>query len=98
KPAVEQLIAEPGLRVALFSDGIIHAGERYRRPFDPLAYANTYLTEGLTAQEFADLLIAEALATDQGRPEDDMTVVALVLRPRGEYPPVRRLSAVVPLP
>ena len=98
KPAVEQFTAEPGLRVALFSDGITHAGERYGRPFDPLACANDQRSDSLTAQEFADLLLAEALAADQGRPEDDMTVVALVLRPHGEYPPVRRLAVVVPLP
>jgi serine phosphatase RsbU (regulator of sigma subunit) len=98
KPAVEQFVAEPGLRVALFSDGIAHAGERYQRPFDPLASATARFTDDLTAQEIADLLLAEALAADQGRPEDDMTVVALALRPRGEYPPVRRLSVVVPLP
>ena len=84
--------------MAVFSDGIIHAGERYQQPFDPLAFANTQLADSLTAQEFADRLLAEALAADRGRPEDDMTVVALVLRPRGEYPPVRRLAVVVPLP
>lgn len=98
KPTVEQFNAEPGLRVAIFSDGIIHAGERHRRPFDPLACAATLTGAAMTAQEFADLLLAEALAADQGRPDDDMTVVALALRPRGEYPPVRRLSAVLPLP
>lgn len=98
KPAIDEFAAEPGLRVALFSDGIIHAGDRYGQPFDPLAFAQAHLTGDMTAQELADALLAEALAADRGRPEDDMTTVALTLGPRGEYPPVRRLEMVVPLP
>lgn len=97
KPTIDQFDAEPGLRVALFSDGIIHAGERYRQPFDPLAFATAQLCGALSARELADALLAEALAADQGRPEDDMTVVALTLSPRGQYPPVRRMEVVVPL-
>ena len=72
-------------------------GERYRRPFDPLAFATAHLGGVMTARELADALLAEALAADQGRPEDDMTVVALALGARGEYPPVRRMEVVVPL-
>lgn len=97
KPMIDQFDAEPGLRVAIFSDGIIHAGERYRRPFDPLAFATAQLRETSSARELADALLAEALAADQGRPEDDMTVVALTLGARGEYPPIRRMEVVVPL-
>ena len=98
KPAIDEFAAEPGLRVALFSDGIIHAGDRYGQPFDPLAFAQAHLGGEMTAQEMADALLAAALAADRGRPEDDMTTVALTLGPRGEYPPVRRLEMVVPLP
>ncbi len=97
KPAIDEFAAEPGLRIALFSDGIIHAGERYRKPFDPLAFAQEHLSGDLTAQEMADAILAAALAADQGRPEDDMTAVTLNLGPRGEYPPVRRLELIVPL-
>ncbi len=98
KPTIDQFEAEPGLQVAVFSDGISHAGERHRRPLDPLAFANERLGADLTAQELADALLAEALERDAGRPDDDMTVVALALRPRGGYPPIRRLVAAVPLP
>ncbi len=97
KPVLDQFAAEPGLQVAIFSDGIVHAGERHQRPFDPLAFARAHLGPDLPAQHLADTLLAEALARDAGRPDDDMTVVALALRPRGEYPPVRRLVTVLPL-
>lgn len=98
KPTVEEFAAEPGLRVAIFSDGIIHAGSRYRTPFAPLAFAAALPDDEITAQEFADAILAGALEADRGRPEDDMTVVTLTLGARVEFPPVRRLSLVVPLP
>ena len=99
KPTVDQFSAEPGLRVAVFSDGLIGAGERYNRPFDPLAFANDHLRDAdVTAQHLADALLAEALTSDQGRANDDMTVVALTLGPRREYPLIRRMSVVLPLP
>lgn len=82
----------------IFSDGIIGAGERYSRPFDPLAFANEQLRGGdLTAQQVADALLAAALAADQGRANDDMAVVALALGPRHEYPQIRRMTANLPL-
>lgn len=98
KPAVDQFAAEPGLRVAIFSDGVISAGERQGRPFDPRAFADANLAGEVGAQDLADALLAEALAADQGRANDDMTVVALTLGPRREYPHIRRLAVILPLP
>jgi serine phosphatase RsbU (regulator of sigma subunit) len=97
KPAVNEFAAEPGLRVAIFSDGVVSAGERHGQQFDPLAFANERLCGDLTAQEMADALLAEALAADKGRANDDMTVVTLTLGPRREYPHIRRMSAILPL-
>ena len=97
-PSVDQFDAEPGLQVAIFSDGILHAGERYGRPLDLLAFACARLGAGLSAQALADTVLAEALARDAGRPDDDMSVVALALHPRREYPQVRRLVVNLPLP
>ena len=98
KPTIDQIAAEPGLRVAIFSDGISHAGERYARPFAPLAFATANLGGDLTARAIADALLAAAIAADQGRPGDDITVVALTLHPRREYPQIRRMEVIVPLP
>lgn len=98
KPTIDQFEAVPGLQVAIFSDGIVHAGQRHNCPFELLDFATSHLGADLTAQMLADTLLAEALARDAGRPDDDMTVAALALRPRGEYPPVRRLVVVLPLP
>ncbi len=97
KPAIDEFAAEPGLRIALFSDGIIHAGDRYSQLFDPLAFARRELRDVDSAQAMANALLQGALAADHGRAEDDMTVVALTLGSRGEYPPVRRMEVIVPL-
>ena len=98
RPAVDQFEAAPGLQVAIFSDGIIHAGERHGRPLDLLAFARGCLGAGIAAHALADAVLAEALARDEGRPGDDMSVVALALHPRREYPQVRRLVVNLPLP
>ncbi len=98
KPTIDQFAAEPGLRVAIFSDGVISAGERYGHPFDPCAFATANLADDLTAQQMADALLNEALDADRGRAGDDMTVVTLKLGPRNEYPHIRRISAILPLP
>jgi serine phosphatase RsbU (regulator of sigma subunit) len=98
KPTIDQFAAEPGLRVAIFSDGVISAGERYGESFDPCTFATANLADDLTAQQMADALLNEALAADRGRAGDDMTVVALRLGPHNEYPHIRRMSAVFPLP
>ena len=97
-PSVEQFDAEPGLQVVVFSDGVVHAGERHHRPLDLLAFACGRLEAGMTAHALADAVLAEALARDEGRPGDDMSVVALALHPRREYPQVRRLVVNLPLP
>lgn len=97
RPAIEEFAAVPGLRIAVFSDGIVHAGERAGQRIDLLAFARERLGGDLTAQALADALLAEALACDRGRPGDDMTVVALTLHPRTEYPQVRRLLVELPL-
>ena len=98
KPTIEQFTAETGLRVLIFSDGILFAGERAGRQLDLLAFAEAHLGGEMTAQEMADTLLAAALAADDGRPNDDMTVVALLLHPRDGYPPVQRMTVVLPLP
>ena len=98
RPSVDEFEATPGLQVVVFSDGIIHAGERHHRPLDLLAFACGRLEAGMPAHALADAVLAEALARDEGRPGDDMSVVALALHPRREYPQVRRLLVNLPLP
>lgn len=88
-----------GLRVLLVSDGVANAGQRSRlAPWD-LSEIAALVPQRATARETADGILEEAIRRDQGRPGDDMSVVALILREPEPAPlMIRRMSAEVPVP
>lgn len=99
RPTVTQLELEPGLRIALATDGVVGAGVRLNRgPFDLGGFAAEVLPDDPDAGALADRLLAEAVRRDDGRPGDDMAVVTLSLRAHAEPLLVRRQVTTVPLP
>ncbi len=99
RPSVTQVPLEDGLCIILTSDGVPGAGRRAGLgEFDLTAFAATELTGDLAAETMADRMLSAAIARDDRRPADDMTVVALALRHHAEAPLIRRLSARMPLP
>lgn len=99
RPTVTQVPMEPALRVVLSTDGVPGSGVRAGHgPLDLEAFAAEALPDGWDASALADRLLAEAVARDDGRPGDDMTVVALTLRTHAEPLLVRRQTTSVPLP
>jgi serine phosphatase RsbU (regulator of sigma subunit) len=88
----------PGLRVLLVSDGIVNAGHRTNlKPWD-LADLASFIPPEQDATALADGILAEAVRRDSGRPGDDMSVVALILRASEPAPlSIRRMSAEVPI-
>ena len=97
RPAIDHFELTLGLRVALFTDGIAHAGERYGTPLDVRAALAANAAGTVRAQTLADTLLAAAMAADRGLPNDDMTVVALTITAREERAVTRHLTANVPL-
>ena len=95
RPAIDHFDLAAGCQIALFTDGIARAGERYGAALDPCLALGDGAFD--TAQAVADALLAAAVAADHGRPHDDMTVIALSITARDEGSVVRRLSANVPL-
>jgi serine phosphatase RsbU (regulator of sigma subunit) len=89
----------PGLRVLLVSDGIANAGLRSQlTPWD-LTDLAAFIPKDQNAKVVADGILAEAIRRDMGRPGDDMSVVALILREPDPAPLlIRRMSAEVPVP
>jgi len=93
KPSVTELPAETGVEILLFTDGIWHSGRRTNQPpIDLDAFGRDHLGHGATAQALADALLDAVMQRDQGRPNDDMAVVALSLRPGAAQLPVRRMG------
>lgn len=98
RPHVTQLPLAAGLTVILVTDGIVGAGTRAGRPVLDLAGRVEGFLPDLGATAIADRLLADAVEQDDGKPADDMTVVALRIHPHEEGPLVRRLAVRVPLP
>ena len=81
-----------------YRDGLRHAGTLSGNPrYDPLAAMTHLLAENVCdPRQIADILLAEAVERDNGRPRDDISVlVAVVTGQQGDG--VRRLDAHLPL-
>lgn len=85
-------------RVVLVSDGVANSGRRSGLEALDLAALASLPPPGSSAPDIAELILAEALARDCGKPGDDMSVVALTLQEHQSSTLVRRMRAEVPLP
>jgi serine phosphatase RsbU (regulator of sigma subunit) len=82
RPVITEISLEPNITAVVFSDGLIHAGDRMGKPMD----IGTILRELLLEQhelpqQIADLLLKQALILDEDRPVDDVSVVVLSILP-----------------
>ena len=102
KPVIVELPLQSPTTVVLFTDGLLDAGVRRGLSLD-VPTAVQALCEGplCDAQSIVDRLLAEALQLDEKRPGDDITILALTVRPPqtgGEsVVDVRRLLLTFPL-
>jgi len=97
RPVISEIPLELGLVIVLYTDGLVHAGERIGRPMDICTSLKAMLEDqDPTPQDIADTLLAEAVALDEGRPTDDISVVVLkVLKRSGDE--VRRMMVRLPI-
>jgi len=97
RPVITEISLTPDLVAVVFSDGLVHAGERTGEHMDVVAYFQTLLEEEVTpAQWIADSFLEHALRLDQHRPVDDISVVVVkVMKRVGDG--VRRLTVRLPL-
>ncbi len=91
----EKLIA--GLTVLVYTDGLVHAGDRSGGRLDvPAALRELLQNAAITPQAIADSLLDQAVRLDFGRPVDDVSVVVLRVSPlQGDE--VRRMNVRLPL-
>jgi serine phosphatase RsbU (regulator of sigma subunit) len=97
RPVISEVPLEAGLTAIAFSDGLVHAGERYGQSLDILTCLQSLLEEeSPSPQLIADTLLEHAMRLDHQRPVDDISIVVLsVLKQTGDE--VRRMSVRLPL-
>lgn len=99
KPNIREMPIRAGLTVVLFTDGIPHSGRRRQLPeIDYVAFANSEIDSGLPAQAIADRVLDLAIGRDDGRPGDDMAVVAMRIVDFEGDQVIRRMQGQFPMP
>lgn len=98
KPSITELPLRPGTVVIVYTDGLERAGSWSSRVFDiPQAAQELVRQDKPTAEHLADALLGRALALEDGRPRDDISVVVLRITDRPVKDDVRHLLLRVPL-
>ncbi len=97
RPAISEIALEGWTSIIMYTDGILQAGDRYGQELDICTLLEGLLEEqDPSSQEIADALLANAIKLDQGRPNDDMSVVVLRVLPF-ESDLIRRLTVRLPV-
>jgi serine phosphatase RsbU (regulator of sigma subunit) len=98
KPVVVERPITAGTRLVVYTDGIESAGRRLNERLDvPAEVRRLASDESRTPLELAEGLLGAAVALDQGRPNDDMSVVALAVLPREHDDLTRRMWISFPI-
>jgi serine phosphatase RsbU (regulator of sigma subunit) len=97
RPVINELPLEPGLIAVVYTDGLVHAGERTGDHLDVLGCLETMLDDEYPSpQMIADTLLEQALALDEKRPVDDISVVVVAVS-QASGDEIRRMSVRLPL-
>jgi serine phosphatase RsbU (regulator of sigma subunit) len=97
KPQIAELPLAAGTVVVIYTDGLETAGVRSSRTLDiPAAVRELMSRDDASAQQLADSLLRQALALDEGRPHDDISVLVLHVLDR-EGDGVRRMTVQLPI-
>lgn len=98
RPSVVQTPLKPELRLIVVSDGVTTAGVRYGHGKPDLrSIVDLSVYSSADPQAAADQVLAAAIALDQGRPADDMTVVVVAIDELAEPSAIRRMSVSLPV-
>ena len=97
KPVITEIPIQSGLTLVVYTDGLVHAGERRGTPLDVGTTLRGLLEDSEpTPQMLVDALLTQAMRLDDNRPVDDISVVVLrVVQRNGDE--VRRMSVRLPI-
>lgn len=97
RPSIFEVPLELGLTAVVFSDGLVHAGDRRGRPMDIIGCLQELLDEEFVDPTYwADHLLDVAIKLDDGRPSDDISVLVGTVLPHSGKD-ARRLTVCMPL-
>jgi len=97
RPVITEFPLQAGTTVVVFTDGMVHAGERTGEKLDILASMQTLLDCELPSAEFiAESLLDHALKLDRSRPVDDISLVVARITDE-QKDEIRRMSVRLPL-
>lgn len=78
--SIVEIPIKPDMTVLIFSDGIYHAGMHDEATMDICTIIETLFEEQEpTARELADFLLNRAIRLDNGQPQDDMSIIVLMV-------------------
>lgn len=99
KPVITELPLLVGTIIVVFTDGLRHAGDwSGQSGYDPAAAFREMVTAGITSpRTIADSLMTGALAKDNGRPKDDISVLVTAVLPPVHDTRIRRMDVHLPL-
>jgi len=85
--------------MVVFTDGLCHAGSLSGSgSYDPFTATRRMIECGkIDAQEVADTLLREAVAMDNGRPRDDISVLVISVKENETKNLVRHLHGSIPI-
>jgi serine phosphatase RsbU (regulator of sigma subunit) len=98
RPIITEITLSESLTACVFTDGLVHAGDRYGQPIDtPDIFFELAGDLNFSPQKIADRLLQSAVTLDKGRPTDDISVVVLKVVSIPESDAVRRMNVRLPL-
>ncbi len=97
RPSIHEIPLEPGLMVIVYTDGLIHAGDRCGQRMDVFHEIELLARgENRNPSDWADYLLNRALQLDENRPGDDISVLVAATLPNSQDD-IRRLWTRMPL-
>jgi len=96
-PTIIELPINPEMAVVVFSDGVYLAGHHNQQSMDVCTTIEAFIEEQEpTAKEIAEFLLNRAIHLDDGQPQDDMSIIVLLVSGR-PVDNIRRMNISMPL-
>ncbi len=96
RPVMSEVDIQPDLMIIVYTDGLSLAGENRGGPLDIAAAVREIAATSAGAAAMADGLLQRALALEEHRPRDDISILVLRVSPQ-QGGQVRRLLVSVPI-